>query len=67
MDSTNSDCHGHGTHVAGTIGGKAHGVAKQVRLTAVKVLDCDGSGSYSAVIAGIDWVTANAQKPRSPT
>ncbi|HVL82432.1 MAG TPA: S8 family serine peptidase [Actinomycetota bacterium] len=52
-----SDCHGHGTHVAGTVGGTTHGVAKQVTLVAVKVLDCSGSGSTSGVIAGIDWVT----------
>ncbi|WP_228771694.1 S8 family peptidase [Actinokineospora iranica] len=62
-DGNNSDCHGHGTHVAGTIGGTAHGVAKGVRLTAVKVLGCNGSGTNSAVIAGIDWVTANAVRP----
>jgi subtilisin family serine protease len=58
-----SDCHGHGTHVAGTIGGSTYGVAKDVKLVAVKVLDCSGSGSYSAIIAGIDWVTKNAAKP----
>lgn len=62
-DGKDSDCHGHGTHVAGTIGGKAHGLAKAVKLTAVKVLDCGGSGEYSVVIAGIDWVTKNAKKP----
>ncbi len=58
-----SDCNGHGTHVAGTIGGATWGVAKQVDLIAVRVLDCRGSGSYSGVIAGIDWVTANAAGP----
>jgi subtilisin family serine protease len=51
------DCHGHGTHVAGTIGGSTYGVAKQVSLVAVRVLNCQGSGSTSQVIAGIDWVT----------
>jgi subtilisin family serine protease len=51
------DCHGHGTHVAGTIGGATYGVAKQVSLVAVRVLNCQGSGSTSQVIAGIDWVT----------
>ena len=51
------DCHGHGTHVAGTIGGSTYGVAKQVGLVAVRVLNCQGSGSTSQVIAGIDWVT----------
>ncbi|RZU31314.1 S8 family peptidase [Blastococcus saxobsidens] len=55
---TGVDCNGHGTHVAGTIGGTAHGVAKAVDLVAVRVLDCNGSGSTSGVIAGIDWVTA---------
>jgi subtilisin family serine protease len=55
------DCNGHGTHVAGTVGGKKYGVAKQVRLVAVRVLDCNGSGSTSGVIAGINWVTENHQ------
>jgi subtilisin family serine protease len=53
------DCNGHGTHVAGTIGGTKYGVAKSVSLVAVRVLDCSGSGTWSGVIAGIDWVTAN--------
>jgi subtilisin family serine protease len=53
------DCNGHGTHVAGTIGGTTYGVAKSVSLVAVRVLDCGGSGSTSGVIAGIDWVTGN--------
>jgi subtilisin family serine protease len=57
------DCHGHGTHVAGTIGGTSYGVAKGVSLHAVKVLDCAGDGRWSGVIAAIDWVTANAMKP----
>ncbi|MFV2011631.1 MULTISPECIES: S8 family peptidase [unclassified Micromonospora] len=57
------DCNGHGTHVAGTIGGRAYGVAKAVQLVPVRVLSCSGSGSISGVIAGIDWVTANAIKP----
>lgn len=51
------DCNGHGTHVSGTIGGKTYGVAKGVHLVAVRVLDCNGSGSTSGVIAGINWVT----------
>nr|WP_279591187.1 S8 family peptidase [Modestobacter marinus] len=55
------DCNGHGTHVAGTVGGARHGVAKEVRLVAVRVLDCAGSGSNAGVIAGIDWVTAHHQ------
>ncbi len=58
-DGNNTDCNGHGTHVAGTIGGAAHGLAKGVRLVAVKVLDCNGSGSFAGVAAGIDWVTSN--------
>ncbi|NJC68783.1 S8 family peptidase [Planosporangium thailandense] len=58
-----NDCHGHGTHVSGTVGGKTYGVAKGVQLVAVRVLDCNGSGSTSGVAAGIDWVTANAIKP----
>ncbi|WP_051767100.1 S8 family serine peptidase [Saccharothrix syringae] len=62
-DGNNTDCNGHGTHVAGTVGGSAHGVAKGVRLHAVKVLTCGGSGTIAGVVAGVDWVTANAQKP----
>uniref|UniRef100_UPI0031D8FA46 S8 family serine peptidase n=1 Tax=Saccharothrix mutabilis TaxID=33921 RepID=UPI0031D8FA46 len=62
-DSVAQDCNGHGTHVAGTIGGRTHGVAKAVTLHAVRVLPCGGSGPNSVVIAGVDWVTANAVKP----
>ncbi len=58
-----ADCHGHGTHVSGTTGGSTYGVAKNVALYAVRVLDCSGSGTTSGVIAGIDWVTANHTKP----
>ena len=54
-----ADCHGHGTHVAGTVGGSTYGVAKGVTLVAVRVLDCNGSGSNSGVIAGVDWVTSD--------
>ncbi len=53
------DCNGHGTHVAGTIGGSTYGVAKGVTLVGVRVLNCSGSGTTSGVIAGIDWVTGN--------
>jgi subtilisin family serine protease len=58
-----NDCNGHGTHVAGTVGGLTYGVAKAVRLFAVRVLSCSGSGSTSGVIAGVNWVTANHVKP----
>ncbi|MGN9907308.1 S8 family peptidase [Phytohabitans sp. LJ34] len=57
------DCHGHGTHVAGTIAGTAHGVAKAARVVAVRVLDCAGSGTTETVLAGVDWLAAHAQKP----
>ena len=57
------DCHGHGTHVAGTIGGATYGVAKDATLHAVRVLNCSGSGTTSGVIAGVDWVTGNHQEP----
>ena len=62
-DKVAEDCNGHGTHVAGTIGGAKYGVAKDIKLVAVRVLDCRGSGSYSAIINGVDWVTRNAVKP----
>jgi subtilisin family serine protease len=58
-----NDCHGHGTHVSGTIGGTTYGVAKQVTLHPVRVLNCAGSGTNAGVIAGIDWVTGNHIKP----
>jgi subtilisin family serine protease len=57
------DCNGHGTHVAGTIGGTKYGVAKAVTLKAVRVLDCQGSGTDADVVAGMDWVARHAQKP----
>ena len=53
------DCNGHGTHVAGTVGGSTYGVAKGVTLRAVRVLDCSGSGTNSGVIAGMNWVASN--------
>ena len=62
-DGNNTDCHGHGTHVAGTIGGSQYGLAKAVQIVAVKVLNCQGSGSTAGVVAGIDWVTQHAIKP----
>lgn len=56
-------CHWHGTHVAGTVGGATYGVARAAKLYSVRVLDCTGNGSDADVIAGIDWVTANAVTP----
>jgi subtilisin family serine protease len=53
------DCNGHGTHVAGTVGGARYGVAKSVRLVAVRVLNCAGSGTWAGIINGINWVTGN--------
>lgn len=58
-----NDCNGHGTHVAGTAAGAAWGVAKDASLYSVRVLDCEGSGSISGVVAGIDWVTGNHEAP----
>ena len=58
-DGNDTDCNGHGTHVSGTIGGSQYGVAKAIALTAVKVLDCGGSGSFAGVAAGVDWVTGD--------
>ena len=58
-----NDCHGHGTHVAGTIGGTNYGVAKDVRIHGVRVLGCNGIGSVSTAVEGIDWVTANHISP----
>lgn len=57
------DCNGHGTHVAGTIGGSTYGVAKSVNLRGVRVLNCSGSGTNSGVIAGVDFVRLNRQNP----
>ena len=54
-----NDCHGHGTHVGGTVAGKDYGVAPKASLVAVRVLDCNGSGSSLGVIAGIDWVASD--------
>jgi subtilisin family serine protease len=57
------DCNGHGTHVAGTVGGAVYGVAKSATLVAVRVLDCNGSGSWTGVVAGMDWVANTASGP----
>jgi subtilisin family serine protease len=62
-DNNATDCHGHGTHVAGTAGGSAYGVAKGATLVAVRVLNCAGSGTTTAIVGGINWVTANAIRP----
>jgi len=58
-----TDCNGHGTHVAGTVGGATWGIAKGVSLVPVRVLPCTGPGTLSAVLAGLDWVNANARRP----
>ncbi|HEX6369197.1 MAG TPA: S8 family serine peptidase [Longimicrobium sp.] len=60
---TANDCNGHGTHVAGTVGGTTYGVAKGVTLHPVRVLDCAGSGTDAGVIAGMDWVANNRVLP----
>ncbi|MFD5323310.1 S8 family serine peptidase [Streptomyces sp. NPDC127092] len=62
-DDTAQDGNGHGTHVAGTIAGTDHGVAKKAKIVAVRVLDDNGSGTTEQVVAGIDWVTKNHQGP----
>jgi len=62
-DGKNYDCHGHGTHVAGTVGAKTYGVANKAKIVGVKVLSCGGGGTWSGVIAGVNWVKANAKKP----
>lgn len=58
-----TDCNGHGTHVAGTVGGTTYGVAKSVKLVPVRILGCDGTGASSNVIAGLDWILKNGSKP----
>ncbi|WNE99456.1 S8 family peptidase [Streptomyces luomodiensis] len=62
-DDDADDGNGHGTHVAGTIAGAEHGVAKKANIVAVRVLDDQGSGTTEQVVAGIDWVTENHQGP----
>ncbi|MGW7031706.1 S8 family serine peptidase [Streptomyces xanthophaeus] len=58
-----ADCNGHGTHVAGTVAGRTYGVAGKANLVSVRVLGCDGKGTYSGMIAGFDWVAKNAVQP----
>ncbi|MEU9000637.1 S8 family peptidase [Streptomyces sp. NPDC048551] len=61
--ATGEDCNGHGTHVAGTAAGATYGVAPEARPVSVRVLDCSGRGTYSGMIAGLDWVANNAVRP----
>ncbi|ACU37678.1 S8 family peptidase [Actinosynnema mirum] len=63
VDGSGQDCAGHGTHVAGTVGGAGHGVAKGVQLIAVRVLDCANGTTYETALNGVEWVTANAVRP----
>ncbi|MFJ6796599.1 S8 family peptidase [Streptomyces sp. NPDC091268] len=67
LQSAAEDCNGHGTHVAGTLGGETYGVAKGVSLVAVKVADCRGSGSLSAIVGGIDWMVKDHLKAPAGT
>jgi subtilisin family serine protease len=62
-DPIADDCQGHGTHVASTIAGRTFGVAKRAQVVGVKVLGCDGRAEGDSVLAGIEWVTANGQRP----
>jgi subtilisin family serine protease len=62
-DSVANDCNGHGTHVAGTVGGATVGVASDIKIVGVRVLNCAGSASYSQIIAGVNWVTKHAVRP----
>ncbi|GGJ78597.1 hypothetical protein GCM10011583_07730 [Streptomyces camponoticapitis] len=57
------DCQGHGTHVAGTVAGRTYGVAPEADVVSVRVLDCKGKGTWSGILAGFDWVAANAEQP----
>jgi subtilisin family serine protease len=63
LGGNGQDCNGHGTHVAGTIGSSTYGIAKAVKLRAVRVLNCSGSGATSGIIAALDWVRVNHSNP----
>jgi len=63
IDTNNTDCHGHGTHVAGTVGSATYGIAKGVRLHGVKMMNCSGSATTTSAVNAINWVRANAQRP----
>lgn len=62
-DGQNTDCNGHGTHVAGTVGSTTYGVAKSTSVVGVKALDCGGGSSEEILLASLEWVTENAAKP----
>jgi len=64
-DQDNTDCNGHGTHVAGTVAGQTYGVAKGANLVAVKVLDCSGSGTWEGVVSGIQYVASEHKKRKT--
>jgi subtilisin family serine protease len=61
--AADNDCNGHGSHVAATLGGARYGVSKRVRLVGVRVMNCDGHGRISDIMAGVDWLTEHAEKP----
>ena len=63
LGGNGTDCNGHGTHVAGTVGSSTYGVAKAVRLRGLRVLNCSGSGATSGIISAIDWVRVNRVNP----
>ena len=63
VDSDDTDGNGHGTHTAGTMAGKEMGIAKKAEIVAVKVLDAQGSGSTSDIVAGMDWAVQDAKDP----
>jgi len=67
VDTNDDDCNGHGTHVAGTVGGTLYGAAKKVNLIAVKVLNCGGSGTLAGVIQGVQWVAAQHTANKRPS